>query len=86
MTWVTLIPKEVGSIEVEKMRPLSMIGCLYKIISKILTWRLKGVMNELVGESETAFIEGTQILDGALIANETVHWLKKKRRMEYYLS
>jgi len=79
MTWVTLIPKKEGAVEISEFRPISMVGSIYKVIAKILSRRIKAVISDLVGENQTAFISGRQILDGALIANETVHWLKKKK-------
>ena len=48
-TWVTLIPKVKNAIEVKDFRRISMVGCLYKPIAKILTTRLKIVMEDLVG-------------------------------------
>ena len=33
-----------------------------------------------MGDSQSAFVKGGQILDGALISNEVVGWLKKTRR------
>ena len=41
VTWVTLIPKVENSTSIEQYRPISMVGSLYKIISKILSFRLK---------------------------------------------
>ena len=73
MAWVTLIPKFEGANEIKDFNPISMVGCVYKIITKILARRLSVVMGSLVGEVQTAFIKGRQILDGALIACETVH-------------
>lgn len=57
-----------------------MVGCIYKIIAKILALRIKKVMPSLVGETQSAFIAERQILDGALIANEVVHWVKKNKK------
>ena len=73
MTWVTLICKFEGANEIKDCRPISMVGCVYKVISKVLANRLKSVLSRLVGEVQTTFIEDRQILDGAVIANETIH-------------
>ena len=57
--------------------PISMAGCLYKVIAKILANGLKIVMPTLERETPSTFVSGKQILDGVLIANEVVRWLKK---------
>ena len=40
VTWVALIPKSVDSCSIEDYRPISMVGGLYKKISKLLSLRL----------------------------------------------
>ncbi|XP_072076837.1 uncharacterized protein [Arachis hypogaea] len=79
VTWVMLAPKFVGAKEIKDFRPISMVGCVYKVISKVLVRKMRSVMPGLVGETQTAFVKGRKIHDGALIACETVHWLKMKR-------
>ena len=37
-------------------------------------------MGSLVGEVQIAFIQDNKILDGALIAYESVHWIKKAKK------
>ena len=73
MTWVTLTPKFNEAKEIKDFRPISMIGCIYKVVVKVLANQLRKVMNGLVGETQTTFVQGHQILDGALIANEAMH-------------
>ena len=56
VTWVTLIPKVVNPIFIDDYRPISMVGALYKIISKILSLCLKEVIDPLIDESRSAFV------------------------------
>lgn len=60
-------------------RPISLIGCIYKIIAKILAIRLKGVLSGVISKSQTTFVHGRKILDGVLLANEIINVAKRKR-------
>lgn len=50
-TWVTLIPKKESANAIENFRSVSMVGCFYKIISKILAGRIKPLMNSIISEN-----------------------------------
>ncbi|XP_057756422.1 uncharacterized protein LOC130975688 [Arachis stenosperma] len=49
-----------------------MVGCVYKVISKVLVRRMRSLMPALVRETQSAFVKGRKIHDGALIACETM--------------
>lgn len=51
MVRVTLIPKFEGAMEVKHFRPISMVGCVYNVIAKIMAKRIRNMMGILVGKT-----------------------------------
>lgn len=78
--FIALIPKVEGPSHFKEFRPISMVGCLYKIVAKLLARRLQRVMDRLVSHCQTSFIKGRQILDGALIAGEFIDSCKRRKK------
>lgn len=74
---VHINPKSTSFIDRSHYRPISLIGCLYKVIAKVLASRLCKVISSIISPNQTAFIVGRQILDGVVIANEVINFAKK---------
>ncbi|KAJ0546758.1 putative RNA-directed DNA polymerase [Helianthus annuus] len=79
-SFIALIPKVSDPTIIKHFRPISLIGMLYKIISKILAKRIKPVIPDLVSNTQTGFIEGRFILEGPLIVNEILAWAKSCKK------
>ncbi|GKU98706.1 hypothetical protein SLEP1_g11675 [Rubroshorea leprosula] len=78
-SFLTLIPKKMNPRELKDFRPISLIGCVYKILSKVLANRLKNVMSEIISETQSAFIGGRQLVDSVLVLNEVVDEVRNRK-------
>ncbi|GJV77548.1 RNA-directed DNA polymerase, eukaryota, partial [Tanacetum coccineum] len=78
-SFIALIPKISNANMVKDFRPISLIGSLYKIITKILANRLVPVLGDLVHDVQSAFVAGRQIMDGPFILNEVMQWCSLKK-------
>ncbi|XP_073294463.1 uncharacterized protein [Primulina huaijiensis] len=67
---ISLIPKKAGATKVNDYRPISCCTVFYKIVSKMLVKRLKIVIDGLVDEAQTGFIEGRSIVDNIHLSQE----------------
>ena len=71
-SFLALIPKKNNATDVKDLRPISLVGSVYKLLSKVLANRLRVVLDSLISESQNSFVGGRQILDSVLIANECI--------------
>nr|GEW95390.1 RNA-directed DNA polymerase, eukaryota [Tanacetum cinerariifolium] len=83
-TFIALIPKVVDAKFVNDFWPISLIGCVYKVVTKILANRLSSVISDLVSNTQSAFISGRQILDGPFILDEILNWCKRKKKQALF--
>nr|GEY30012.1 RNA-directed DNA polymerase, eukaryota [Tanacetum cinerariifolium] len=78
--YITLIPKTQDPKFVSDFRPISLIGSLYKVVTKILANRLSLVISDLISDVQTNFLPNREILDGPFIINELLSWCKYKKK------
>ncbi|GKU95494.1 hypothetical protein SLEP1_g8850 [Rubroshorea leprosula] len=82
-SFIVLIPKTKNPQRIEEYKPISLIGVMYKVVAKLLVSRLCKVMHKIIGEQHMAFINGRQLVDGVVIANEVIDEAKRKRKKSF---
>ena len=78
-TFITLIPKKAQAEKIQDFRPISLLNSSYKIISKYLATRFNPILNDILDESQCAFLLGCSISDCFIVAQETLHFMKSSQ-------
>ena len=79
-SFIALIAKVADPQILKKYKPISLIGCIYKIVAKILANRLKKIMPLIIDERQYGFIEGRHMLHSMLIANEVIEEARRSQK------
>jgi hypothetical protein len=75
--FLTLVPKVKSPQCIGDFRPISLLGCIYKLLAKVLAARLALVMDPLISESQSAFLKGRQLVEGVVVMNEVIDIAKR---------
>jgi hypothetical protein len=81
-TTIVMIPKVENPDKVAQFRPISLYNVVYKVISRLLSSRLKVILPEIISHHQSAFVPGRLITDNILLAYECIHTNEKEEREE----
>nr|KYP53716.1 Retrovirus-related Pol polyprotein LINE-1 [Cajanus cajan] len=78
-TLIVPIPKVDHPQHLKDFCPISLYNVLFKTISKVLVHRIRPYLDEFIGPLQSSFILGRGTSDNALIAQEIIHCMHKKK-------
>jgi len=78
---ITLLPKILEAEKIQQFRPICLLNCLYKLITKVLTLRLEKVANKKILYTQSAFLKGRNIMNGVLALHEILHETKRNNEV-----
>jgi hypothetical protein len=84
-TFLCLIPKKQCPSSFEDYRTIACCNVIYKLISKIISRRLRPMLSAFIGEEQFGFLHNRQIHDVVSIAQEVLHSVKKRNLKETIL-
>ncbi|XP_022008026.1 uncharacterized protein LOC110907340 [Helianthus annuus] len=84
-SFITLIAKTKTPVGLKDYRPINLVGVVSKLISKVIASRIKKIIGDIISESQSAFLKERFILDGPLVLNELISWVKKNGKQSFLL-
>jgi hypothetical protein len=75
---IKLIPKKGDSTNIKKWRPISLLSCLYKILSRAVNNRLKSVVNRFTSRAQKGFTKHRYIQEVLINVCETIRYCDNK--------
>ncbi|WJX43736.1 hypothetical protein P8452_30798 [Trifolium repens] len=78
--FITLVPKVKSPQCLGDFRPISLLGCIYKLLAKVLAARLALVLDPIISKTQSAFLKGRQLVDGVVVVNEVIDSAKKNSK------
>uniref|UniRef100_A0A803QJP2 Reverse transcriptase domain-containing protein n=1 Tax=Cannabis sativa TaxID=3483 RepID=A0A803QJP2_CANSA len=77
-TNVVLIPKKKNPSMMGDLRPISLCNVLVKVITKVFSSRMKGLLDVIVSDTQSVFIQARLISNNIMVFFEVMHYLKRK--------
>jgi hypothetical protein len=74
--FLTLILKTKSPLSLGDFRPISLLGCLYKLVSKVLAGRLAKAISSVVAHTPSAFIKRRQLMDVVMVVGQVGDYAK----------
>lgn len=79
-TYIAVIPKVHSPKQVAKFKFISLCNVIYKIVTKVLANKFKGILPKIILPNQNAFIPDRLITDNIMVTYEVFHTMKTRQK------
>ena len=83
---ITLIPKKDDLTEIKNWRPISLLNCDYKILTKTIAIRLKTSLHHIISPEQTCSIPNRQIFSNLYYFRDLIQYSNNKKIQSFILN
>jgi hypothetical protein len=76
---IILLPRKKDAKVIQQYRPICLLNVSFKIFTKVATNRVTTIAQKIINPTQTTFLPGRNIMEGAVILHETIHELHSKK-------
>jgi exonuclease III len=76
---IKLIPKKGDVTKIKNWRPISLLNCVYKVVSKAINNRLKSISDSILSRAQKGFANNRYIQECLININETIAYCNKNK-------
>jgi hypothetical protein len=77
---IILLPKSRDATRIQQYRPICLLNMSFKIFTKVSTNRISQVAQKVISPSQTAFLPGRNIMEGAIVLLEMINEMHRKKQ------
>ena len=81
-TLIVLIPMVFNTKSINQFQLISLCNVIHKIITKVITLRLRSCMPFLIAPNHCNFVHGRHGINNIFIKQEVIHSMRYKKRKE----
>lgn len=79
-SYISLIPKTLAPSTLKDFRPIELCNTMYKVLTKVISNRVKSFLTSLINPIQSSFVPGRTIEENVLVVKEVSHYFKKSKK------
>jgi len=83
-SFITPVRKVEDPQNLSEFKPISLVGCMYKVLAKPLANKMKRVMNGVIDQRQSAILGDRYILHSTLVANKAIEEAKREKKKSFF--